>query len=198
MKIDKTDGKGGRKVELREKIINAAIEEFQEKGLKLTMDDVAKRISISKKTLYQVFENKEDLFFAVTDYYFAEMKDHERKIMEDDSLDVLEKLRRIVIVLPERYQNIGLQNLYQLQEKFPGNYKKVSEYLDTDWDNTIALLEQGMNEGKLKKCSIPVVKAMVEGTIQHFMSSKILIDNQISFEEGLQEMIDIIMDGIVE
>ncbi len=185
-------------MELREKVLNAAIDEFQEKGLKLTMDDVAKRIGISKKTLYQVFENKEELFFAVTDYYFADMKAHEKRIMEDDTLDVIEKLRRIIIVLPERYQNIGLQNLYQLQEKFPNNYKKISEYLDADWDNTIALLEQGMNEGKIKKCSIPVVKAMVEGTIQHFMSSRILVDSQISFEEGLQEMTDVIMDGIVK
>lgn len=184
-------------MELRERILNAAIDEFQEKGLKLTMDDVAKRIGISKKTLYQVFENKEELFYAVTDYYFADMKAHEKRIMEDESLDVVEKLRRIVIVMPERYQNIGLQNLYQLQEKFPNNYKKISEYLDTDWDNTIALLEQGMRQGKIRNCSIPVIKAMVEGTIQHFMSSRILVDGELSFEEGLQKMIDIIIDGIV-
>lgn len=33
------------------KIIDAAIEEFKQKGLKFTMSDVAKRLSISKKTI---------------------------------------------------------------------------------------------------------------------------------------------------
>ena len=38
--------------QLEEKILLAAIEEFGRKGLKFTMDDIAKNLSISKKTLY--------------------------------------------------------------------------------------------------------------------------------------------------
>ena len=45
-------------VEMKEKILEAAIEEFEKKGLKFTMDDIAKNLAISKKTLYAVFQNK--------------------------------------------------------------------------------------------------------------------------------------------
>ena len=44
--------------QLEEKILIAAIEEFGKKGLKFTMDDIARNLSISKKTMYQVFDNK--------------------------------------------------------------------------------------------------------------------------------------------
>ena len=36
---------------VREKIIDAAIEELKQKGLKFTMSDVTKRLSVSKKTI---------------------------------------------------------------------------------------------------------------------------------------------------
>ena len=49
----------------REKIINAAIDEFVDKGLKFTMDDVAKRLYMSKKTLYTVFKDKEEMLLAL-------------------------------------------------------------------------------------------------------------------------------------
>ncbi len=183
-------------MELREKILNSAITAFGEKGLKLTMDDVAKGARISKKTLYNVFWDKEDLFFALTDYYFSEMKAQERAIMEDDSLDTLEKLRRLIVVQPERYKSVGLSKLYQLRDRYPETYQRVANYLETDWDSAITLFKRGMEEGVLRKMSIPVVKAMVEGTIQRFLASSILVEYEISFEDALQEMIDVIMDGI--
>ena len=40
---------------MREKIIDAAIEEFTQNGLKFTMSDLAKKLGISKKTIYTVF-----------------------------------------------------------------------------------------------------------------------------------------------
>ena len=160
-------------LELREQIINATIDEFQDKGLKLTMNDVAKRIHISKKTLYKVFENKEELFLAVADYTFAEIKRHEQMVLENPELDLIEKIRRLIIVLPERYKNIGLSNLYPLQDLFPDVYRKTAHYLETDWDATISLLEQGVREGKIRQMPIPIMKAMVESTIQHFMSSQL-------------------------
>ncbi|MBQ7360289.1 MAG: TetR/AcrR family transcriptional regulator [Lachnospiraceae bacterium] len=184
-------------MEQRERIINAAIDEFESKGLKFTMDDVAKRLYMSKKTLYTVFKDKEEMLLAVADYCFAEIKRSEQEVLNNSDLDTVDKIRQIIVVMPERYQNIGLNNLYQLKDKYPGIYKRVENYLETDWDATIYLLEKGMEEGKIRKASIPVIKGMVESTIAHFMSSGVLVDNGLSYEEGLNEMIDIIMKGLV-
>ena len=49
-------------VELRERIITAATEAFTSKGIKsITMDDIAAALGISKRTLYEVFSDKESL-----------------------------------------------------------------------------------------------------------------------------------------
>ena len=44
---------------MRKKIIDATVEEFKQNGLKFTMNDLAKRLGISKKTIYTVFESKQ-------------------------------------------------------------------------------------------------------------------------------------------
>ena len=38
-------------------ILDAAIEAFNEKGVKFTMDDIAKALGISKKTIYTVYKD---------------------------------------------------------------------------------------------------------------------------------------------
>lgn len=51
--------------EIKVKIIEASIDEINENGLKFTMDKLAKRLVMSKKTIYKYFENKEKLWISI-------------------------------------------------------------------------------------------------------------------------------------
>lgn len=52
--------------ELREKIAATALKEFRSKGIKgVKMDDIAQSLSISKRTLYEIYETKEGLLLEV-------------------------------------------------------------------------------------------------------------------------------------
>lgn len=49
---------------LRQKILNTAMSLFKEKGIKaVRMDDIATKMVISKRTLYEIYSNKEDLLY---------------------------------------------------------------------------------------------------------------------------------------
>lgn len=55
-----------KKIQKREKIIDAAAELFSKKNYhEVMMDDVAKQISVAKGTLYNYFSSKEDLYFTI-------------------------------------------------------------------------------------------------------------------------------------
>ena len=103
-------------MELKERILEAVIVVFNEKGIKFTMDDVAKQLEISKKTIYTVFQNKEALLYEMVDYAFDSIKESERAIMEDSSLSLIEKIRRILVVLPAGYREVDFSQLYLLKE----------------------------------------------------------------------------------
>ena len=183
-------------MELRETILQGTIKAFNQKGLKFTMDDIASILSISKKTIYTVFSDKEQLFLSMVDYLFDNIKLSEEQVMKNAGLSTIEKIRRILGVMPESYREIDFRHLYLLKDKYPKIYEQVEKRLETGWETTIALLEQGMEEGVIRRVKIPIVKMMMEATLEQFFQRDILIQNEISYAEALNEVVDILVDGI--
>lgn len=183
--------------ELRQLILEGTIDEFNEKGFKFTMDDIAKRLRISKKTIYVAFQDKETLFFEMVDYCFQAIKESERKIYEDSKLTVVQKIEKILIVLPDRYQSLDFRLIYEMEEKYPRIFQKIKQRIESDWETTISLFEEAMNQGKMKRLPMPIIKAIVEASIERFISSRVLIENDISYEEALSTMVEIIMSGLL-
>ena len=48
---------------IKSRILDATIEIFNEYGLKFTMDELASRLAMSKKTIYSVFPDKHALLY---------------------------------------------------------------------------------------------------------------------------------------
>lgn len=183
-------------MELRETILEGTLEVFNRKGIKFTMDDIARTLNISKKTIYTVFEDKNALFTDMVDYLFDFIKESERQVLADESLSTLEKIRKILGVMPESYKNVDFRQLYMLKDKYPAIYQKVEERLETGWESTISLLEQGIEEGVVRQVSIPLVKMMLEASLEQFFRRDILIRNDMGYVEALETVVDILVDGI--
>ena len=182
----------------KEKILEATIKVFNRKGLKFTMDDIASELSMSKKTIYTVFRDKESMFFAMVDYCFDKIKESESEILNDDSLSTVEKIRGVLAVLPSGYKDVDFRQLYTLKDKYPNIYSRVEERLETGWEKTIALINQGIEEGSIRPINVNLLKSMLEATIEQFFQRDILIRNQISYAEALEEVVNILVDGIVK
>lgn len=177
-------------------ILEGTLQAFRQKGLKFTMDDIAKFLGMSKKTIYTVFQDKDALFLAMVDYLFDSIKECERQIMEDASLTTMEKIRAILGVMPDVYKDIDFRQLYTLKEKYPAIYAQLEKRLETGWESTIQLLEKGMEEGVVRPVKIPILKTMLEATLEEFFQRDILLCHQISYTEALEEVVGILMDGI--
>ena len=183
-------------MELRENILEITLQIFNQKGLKFTMDDIAKEMGISKKTIYTVFKDKEELFLAVVDYMFDSIKAGERTLLANTSLSTVEKIRGVLGVMPDGYKDVDLRQLYILKDKFPKIYAKVEERLENGWEQTIALIEQGMEEGVIRRVSVPIVKLMMEAALEQFFQRDILVRSGLTYQEALDEVVNILVDGI--
>ncbi len=185
-------------LELQHKILEGTIQVFNRKGLKFTMDDLAKDLGMSKKTIYKVFREKEELFLTMVDYLFDSIKESEQQVFDDPDLTTLEKIRRILCVLPDSYKDIDFRQLYSLRAKYPHIYHQVERRLESGWEKTIALMEQGQREGVIRKVEIPIVKMMLEATVEQFFQRDVLLENGISYSEALRQVAEILVDGITE
>lgn len=182
--------------EQKERILKGTIQAFNEKGLKFTMDDLARILGMSKKTIYVEFTDKNSLFLAMVDYLFDGIKESEEEIINNTDIDIVDKITTMLGVLPESYKDIDLRQLYMLKDKYPVIYKRVEERFENGWQQTIELLKEAMEEGKVRKVNVDIFKMMMEAAFEQFFQRDILIYNSLSYEEGLKEVVGILMNGI--
>lgn len=183
-------------MEIKQQILEATIEVFHKKGIKFTMDDLAKALGMSKKTIYTVFKDKNELFLSMVDYLFDAIKESENEIINDESLSTLEKIQSILCVMPEGYKDLDFGQLYVLKDKYPKIYKQVEKRLENGWEDTLLLLEQGKKEGVIRDVNLSLVKMMLEASLEQFFQRDILKRNKLSYQAALNEVVSILMTGI--
>ena len=94
------------------------------------------------------------------------------------------------------FDTVAAQTVIRLKDKYPKIYKKVEQRLETGWETTIALIQQGIHEGTVRPIQIPILKTMMEATLEQFFQRDVLVQNGISYHEALDEVVSILIDGI--
>jgi len=115
-----------RAVNMKEKIIQKATEQFLNLGFKsVTMDDIASELGISKKTIYTHFNNKTALVKAVTMEVFDTISCSIDEIRKDDH-DPIEELYEVKNFVMKRLKDEKTSPQYQLQKYYPEIYKTLT------------------------------------------------------------------------
>lgn len=183
-------------IELKAKLLDAAKEEYKEKGLKFTMDDIASRLFISKKTIYKVFKDKTDLCIAMVDNIFEKIKECEKRVLENAKLSVKEKLRAVMSAMPDSIADIDFSQMYALREKYPEIFKRVQEKLESGWELTTELLNQGIREGVFRPVNISIFKHTFSAALEQFFSRDFLNENNLRYDDALCQITDLLISGI--
>lgn len=182
---------------MHKKIIDAAIEEFDENGIRFTMDGLAKRLRMSKRTLYSFIGAKEKLIEDIIELTFRSIKEQEKQIMDSEDMDIVEKLKRVICTMPASIAPIDYKRIYEIKDVYPHLYKKIVDHLSNEWENTLYLVQEGIRQKKLREVNPNMVRQVILGTYINLLSREFLNENNISYEEAVQEMIDIVISGIV-
>jgi len=184
-------------MELVDRIFYGAIEEFRENGVKFTMDSLASRLGISKRTLYETVPSKTDLFEMVIDRTFADVKRQQKEIFENTGMSLEDKLRRLFTIVPAYSEVLDYRRVNEIKRVYSHLYQKIHEYLSSDWDRTIALLEEGMDAGVIRRKNIVVLKVLLIEIFERLLDGSFLIQNNISYEMAMNETLSIVFDGIL-
>lgn len=135
------------KMELRNRILKAAMTEFLHKGVKsVKMDDIANTLAISKRTLYEIYSNKEELLLEAVRIHEQEFNDH----MLQYSLD---KNHNVMDIIIEFYKKklLSIADVSPLFLVELRKYKQVVEYLERmnaeRHNNALLFFRRGVKEG---------------------------------------------------
>ena len=179
------------------KIVNATINIFKEKGVKFTMDDLANNLGVSKRTLYENIDSKETLLNLLVDDIFDSITEKGKEILNDATIDNLEKLKRIFTLLPTSYDAIDYTKIHEVKKFYPKIYEKIMNRLDLAWEHTNILVKKCIDEGLIKKVNIYLMKSVLIGSIRIILEDNNLRKEKIDYSETMKNIVDIMFDGLV-
>lgn len=176
--------------------MRVAAYEVQEKGLSFTMSDLAVRNGISKKTLYEIFRTKEEVIMKLIEESHRSIKEQQHVLYNDTALTAVEKLKRLLTVVPEFHFAFDYAFLMALKKKYSVVYDKVEALLKSDWDRTFALMNEAADKKQIKRVNKVLFKEMYCSTIMAVHDMKLLSDLNMTYAQTLEEIIDIMIEGI--
>ena len=124
-------------VENKRNIIGKAEELFRLYGVKsVTMDEIARELGISKKTIYQYFKDKDELVCETTTH-ILECDKHEFDQIQKEAANTIEELFLISKCLRRNLENLNPSILFDLKRYHPKAWKIFIEYKEMFFKETV-------------------------------------------------------------
>lgn len=147
---------------IKENIITESILLFTKFGLRsVTMDDIAKHMGMSKKTIYQHFKDKEEIIIKSTAVVFEQEKRMMNEI-EDGAENAVEQLYKLTFCLRERIKNTSTTALFDMKKYYPSAWTKYKNFKhDIVYNSVINNLKRGIEEGLFRSDINPEILALL-------------------------------------
>lgn len=135
-------------METRQRILIQALQLFMRYGIRnVSMDDIAKELGISKKTIYQSFKDKAEIVMAVSNM----QHDEEKRVMEsfaNQAVDALEETWLVMQYLNKTLKDVSPLLIYELQKYYPEAWHLHLNSSDSfHVEMIVKNLEKGIKEG---------------------------------------------------
>lgn len=183
-------------MKLDERVLKGSMEVFKEKGVKFTMDDLARHLGMSKRTLYEIVASKELLLLEGIDDIFDRINDEKRKIYDNKNLNDIERLKLLIAVLPESLDMFDYTRIYEVKRFYPKVYEKIRERLDNGWEQALEILNKCIENGLIKPVNTLLIKHMIIGCVNELLENDFLYKEHMDYKRAYKEVIDIIIKGI--
>ncbi|TWR31319.1 TetR/AcrR family transcriptional regulator [Mucilaginibacter pallidiroseus] len=134
-----------------ERIILGSEELFMQQGIKsVTMDDIAKHLGMSKKTIYQFFSDKNELVKALVKTKLQD--DHNQLcMMINSAANVIEEMINMMKGSEEIFSRINPIVIHDLQKYHPQAWADFQRFKADVLVKTLEeLLSKGINEGVIR------------------------------------------------
>ncbi len=179
------------------KIILRVNELYTKYGIKsITMDDVARHLGISKKTLYKYVSDKDDLVGKVIDYQIEQLNKGMK--CPKTSYNAIEELLIVSKILNQKMKEINLATIYDLRKYYPQHYERFTKARRKKMlENVIANIHKGQIEGLYRtdlnpdiiaRLQILRIESIVENdvfSIEEFTSDKFFYEIFIYHIRGM-------------
>ncbi|MBP1542123.1 MAG: TetR/AcrR family transcriptional regulator [Prevotella sp.] len=166
---------------LKDKILKAAMRAFTAHGIRaVKMDDIASELGISKRTLYEIYEDKEKLLYQGIVVYHQQKHDHLKQYAESGHqvIDIIMEAYRMKIGEVRTINPVFYTDIIK--------YPCVEEFIRSNREQSksvfMAFMRQGVEEGVLRAdVNYELMPYMFDAIGQYIVSHQLI--DKYSVEE---------------
>jgi Transcriptional regulator len=186
--------------EIKARILAKAEEMFIAYGItRVTVDEIATGIGISKKTLYKHFASKEQLIKDLV--YEKKCKNGSRidEIINDTSMEFIDKLKKLTSFIGEISKNMRGPMMDDFIKCYPSILAEIKEFRrEKAIKQFIRLIEMGIEEGIFRAdINKEIVTLIFVTTIHEILVPDVLAALPLSSEQVFKTIIKTVLEGIL-
>ncbi len=177
--------------EVKTSILLRAMEMFQRYGIQaMTMDDVCRELSMSKKTLYQYFTNKADLVDQAVRQVFCSHEETMKSITAENE-NAIDRMIKRYKYLMQMIESHGPSMMFPLKKYYPKTYEWLFAQRR---ESMITAFVQTVKDGQAQRLFRDDLDAHLVAKI-HFTTMVGLSDSDLQ-SESIAERRDLIWTAI--
>lgn len=179
-------------------ILDQVITLFMQYGIKsMTMDEIARQLGISKKTLYQYVANKNELVTKVMAMKLGEEKDCIYQLFESGS-NPIDELMQITDFVRSNMKEIHPSVMFDLKKYHPDAWKLMQDHKESFIYNSIMHnLKKGVDTNLYRENLIPeIIAKLYLGMVNVIISGENFSESNYSQAELHEQMIRYHIRGI--
>lgn len=180
--------------ELKSRIVALSMKQFTEKGIKnVTMDHVSSMLGISKRTLYEIFPDKETLLVSCIEGSELESQKYLKEVLET-SKNVMEMVLHIYQMAISRLQTVNPSFLEEIP-KYPKAYNLYLANREASSERAFHYFEDGVNQGLFRAdVNYKIVNELIRGQFRLLLRTDLY--RTYSFFDVLEAIIFTFLRGI--
>lgn len=183
---------------MKDKILMTAAQEMNNRGIKFTIDQVATKLSISKKTIYQYYPSKERLIAGIVDMALADVKSQASAILADVDGDFTERITDLLLLEPRKFGKTNDWVMEDIKRFRPLDWEKIEAFKYEQMLVISRFLEEGITLGIVSDINTKVAARLLRGACYELSQYDFLVDNNLDFTQARQVLTDIFLHGILK
>ncbi len=186
-------------VEIKERILTKAYELFTKFGFsKVTMQEIADSMGMSKKTLYKFFEGKEQIIREIIETKKCDIDNYLEKLWADENLDFVEKITSMMNFIRTQLPNMRGPLFEDLKKNIPEIWTEINEsrkrYIREKYSR---LIREGIKKGSVRKdLDEEVVMLVYINAIHNILVPEILSELPLSAEQVFDNIVSTLFVGM--
>ena len=186
---------------MRKKVLLSARNLFFSFGYsKVTMDELASELNMSKRTLYQLYNSKNRLLEAVIYDFFQEFQENINKIINNQNKNALASLKQIIFLIQKQTTKFSIHGFEDIRKNNSQAWQLISNLREKMFNSQLReILNQAKKENNLREdIDVEIIILIILNTIQSVVNPEIISQLSYSTEDVIEMLSKFIISGIIK